>query len=100
MRFINIRLHPYLNKKEALRRIFCIQEISENFRINFINKNKESIIDSINKSYFYFLGLSSCINMVISLNSNVFLINTNHIYQSPINSKYLESKKLLVFNPW
>ena len=100
MKFINIRLHPCLNKKEALRRIFCIKEIPKNLRINFINNNKESIIDSINKSSFCFFGLSSYINLAMSLNSNVISVNTNHIDNSPINSKFRESRNLVIFNPW
>ncbi|MBI96763.1 hypothetical protein CL656_06430 [bacterium] len=97
---IYIRLHPCLIKKEALKRILSMQEISTNYRFEFISNNSESIMDSIKKSSFCFFGLSSYINLAISLNSNVISVDTNHIDKSPINSKFLSTRKFLVSNPW
>ena len=50
-KLIYIRLHPILLKKEALKRILSMQEISKNYRFEFITNNSESIIDSIKKNY-------------------------------------------------
>lgn len=97
---IYIRLHPFLLKKEALKRILSMQEISKKYRFEFISNNSESIIDSIKKSSFCFFGLSSYINLAISLNSNVISVNTNHIDKSPVNSRFLRTGKFLVSNPW
>ena len=100
VKFIYIRLHPFLNKKEALKRIFCLQEIPENLIFIFIKNNEESIIDSINKSYLCFFGLSTYINLAISLNANVVAVNTNHINKSPINTNFAKTGNFLVSNPW
>ena len=97
---IYIRLHPFLIRKEALKRILSMQEISKKYRFEFISNNSESIIDSIKKSSFCFFGLSSYINLAISLNSNVISVDTNHIDKSPVNSKFLRTGKFLVSNPW
>ncbi len=97
---INVRLHPSLKEELALNQILCLIDIPTNLKITFVSNNKESITESIKKSRYCFFGLSTYINLAISLNANVIAVNTNHINKSPINSKFSKAGNLLVSNPW
>ena len=97
---INIRLHPTLNKEMAIKKITEIISIPKNIKLGFINNSEENISDSIKQSKYCVFGLSSYINLALSLNSNVFVVNTNHLYDPPIDSRFLKSGKFFSFNPW
>ncbi len=97
---INIRLHPFLEEELALKKILNFTDLPKNLKIEFISSNKESIIESIKKSSYCFFGLSTYINLAISLNANVIAVNTNHINKSPINTKFAKYENFLVSYPW
>ena len=97
---INIRLHPCLEEEFALKQILSLNDIPSNLKIKFISNKKESIIESIKKSAYCFFGLSTYINLAISLNANVIAVNTNHINNSPINTKFAKNRNFIVSNPW
>ena len=97
---INIRLHPTLNKKIALKEINLFSEIPKNINFKFIDNNLEPITNSINRSSYCFFGFSSYINLALSLNANVFAVNTNHIDKIPINTKVKFISKYQTLNPW
>ena len=84
----------------ALKQILSINDIPSNLKFKFISNSQESIIESIKKSSYCFFGLSTYINLAISLNANVVAVNTNHINKSPINTKYKNNGNFLVSNPW
>ena len=97
---ISIRLHPCLEEGFALKRISSLENIPSNLKLEFIPNSGESIIESIKKSSYCFFGLSTYINLAISLNANVIAVNTNHINKSPINTKFAKTGNYLVSNPW
>ena len=97
---INIRLHPFLEEQLALKKILNFKDLPKNLKIEFISNSQESIIESIKKSSYCFFGLSTYINLAISLNANVIAVNTNHINKSPINTKFAKTGNFLVSNPW
>ena len=97
---INIRLHPFLEKDLALKKILSFNDIPSNLKLEFISNSQESIIESIKRSSYCFFGLSSYINLAISLNANVIAVNTNHINKSPISTKFAKNGNFLVSNPW
>lgn len=97
---VNVRLHPFLEEELALKKILCFNDIPKNLKLEFISNSQESIIESIKKSTYCFFGLSSYINLAISLNANVIAVNTNHINKSPINTKFTKTGNFLVSNPW
>ena len=98
--FINIRLHPFLEEELALKKILSFNDMPSNLKLEFICNSQESIIESIKKSSFCIFGLSSYINLAVSLNANVIAVNTNHINKSPINTKFVKTGNFLVSNPW
>ncbi len=97
---INIRLHPFLEEELALTKILKFKDLPKNLKIKFIPSNQESIIESIKRSSYCFFGLSTYVNLAISLNANVIAVNTNHINKSPINTKFVKTDNFLVSYPW
>ncbi len=97
---INIRLHPFLEEQLALKKILNFKDLPKNLKIKFISSKQESIIESIKKSTYCFFGLSTYINLAISLNANVIAVNTNHINKSPINTNLAKTENFLVSYPW
>tara|TARA_Y100000991_G_scaffold215711_1_gene207716 strand:- start:8638 stop:10200 length:1563 start_codon:yes stop_codon:yes gene_type:complete len=96
---IFIRLHPSLNKLDALKEINKFHEIPSEINFKFINNSNESIENSIRKSEHCLFGLSTYINNALSLKASVFAVNTNHINQCPINSKNENFIKSRFLNP-
>jgi hypothetical protein len=95
-----IRLHPSLNKDEALKEIKRIKEIPYSYKYNFIENIEESFLTSIKLSQNSFFGSSSYINLAIEIGSNVFSVETSHLYKSPIKMKLINSQKLTKISPW
>ena len=49
--------------------------------------------------YSYF-GISSYINLAISMKVSVVSVNTIHTNKQPINSRRISTNKLYFVNPW
>ena len=97
---IFIRLHPSLNKKDALKQLLNIREVPKNIKFIFINNELETINISIRKSLYSYFGNSSYINLALSLKANVIAVNTTHTNKIAINSKMIISDNLYFANPW
>ena len=97
---IYIRLHPSLNKKDALKQLLYISEIPKNIKFKFIDNKLESISLSIKKTLYSYFGNSSYINLALSLQSNVIAVNTIHTNKISINSRRLNSNNLHFVDPW
>ncbi len=95
-----IRLHPSLNKDEALKEIKRIKEIPYSLKYNFIENIEESFLTSIKLSQNSFFGSSSYINLAIEIGSNVFSVETSHLYKSPIKIELINSQNLTKISPW
>ena len=67
---------------------------------NCLFSKESEFIESIKKSRYCFFGLSTYINLAISLNANVIAVNTNHINKSPINTNLAKTENFLVSYPW
>ena len=97
---IYIRLHPSLNKKDALKQLIYISEIPKNIKFEFINNKLESISISIKKTLYSYFGNSSYINLALSLQANVIAVNTIHTNKISINSRRINSNNLNFADPW
>ena len=51
---INVRLHPCLDEKLALKQILSFNDIPSNLKLQFISNKDESIIESIKKVHTVF----------------------------------------------
>ena len=71
---IFIRLHPTLNKKEALRSLKEINEIPENVKYEFIDHKEESLSESIDYSLYCIFGQSSYFNLALELKAKTLLL--------------------------
>ena len=99
-KFIYIRLHPALNKKDALNQLLFINEIPKNIKFQFINNKLESISLSIKKTLYSYFGHSSYINLALAMQANVIAVNTIHTNKISINSRRLNSNNLHFADPW
>ena len=97
---IFIRLHPTLNKKEALRSLKEINEIPENVKYKFIDYKKESITESIEYSLNCIFGQSSYLNLCLKMKAKTFVVDTNHINNNPIKSYLIYDPNLNYLDPW
>ena len=97
---IYIRLHPSLSKEKALKNLNLIKEIPKNIKFEFINNEKETIIDSMKYSSYCFFGLSSYINLALKLKCNVIAVTTSHLYKNPIKYDLQKSPYLKISYPW
>ena len=95
-----IRLHPSLNKENALKEIRRIKEIPNYVKYQFIRNDEESLITSIKSSKYCFFGVSSYVNLAIEFGSKVFAVETSHIYKSPIKLKLIDFQNLTNLSPW
>lgn len=95
-----IRLHPSLNKEDALSEIKRIKEIPHYINYEFIGLSEESLITSIKSSKNCLFGISSYVNIAIKLGSKVFAVETSHIYKSPIKFELINSPNLTKLSPW
>ena len=95
-----IRLHPSLNKKDALKEIKKIQEIPNFVNYEFIEYNEESLLHTLKSSKYCFFGVSSYVNYAIELGNNVISVQTSHIERSPIKLELKNASNLLVIGPW
>ena len=95
-----IRLHPSLNKKDALKEIKKIQEIPNFVNYAFIEYDKESLLHTLKASKYCFFGVSSYVNYAIELGNNVISVQTSHLEKSPIKLKLKNASNLLVIGPW
>ena len=97
---IYIRLHPALNKEDAIKEINAIKEIPSFIKYKFIENNKESLLNSIKFTTYCFFGNSSYVNLAIDIGSRVFSVDSNHIYESPIKSELINFPNLTKISPW
>jgi len=97
---IFIRLHPSLNKKNALREIKKIQEIPNSVKYEFIEYNKESLLNTLKNSKYCFFGVSTYVNYAIEVGTNVISVQTSHIIKSPIKLELKNASNLLIIDPW
>lgn len=97
---IFIRLHPSLNKKDAIKEIKRIREIPSYMRYEFIENDKESFLKSIKLSRYSFFGDSTYVNLAIETGSKVFSVDSNHISESPIKSELINFPNLTKISPW
>lgn len=97
---IFIRLHPSLNKKDAIKEIKRIREIPSFMRYEFIENDKESFLKSIKLSRYSFFGNSTYVNLAIETGSKVFSVDSNHICESPIKSELMNFPNLTKISPW
>ena len=95
-----IRLHPSLNKKDALREIKKIQEIPNSIKYEFIEYNKESLLHTLKTSKYCFFVVSTYVNYAIEVGTNVISVQTNHILRSPIKLELKNASNLLIIDPW
>ena len=95
-----IRLHPSLNKKDALKEINKIDEIPNFLNYEFIEYNKESLLYTLKTSKYCFFGVSTYVNYAIEIGSNVIAVQTSHIERSPIRLDLRNAANLLVIGPW
>ena len=95
-----IRLHPSLNKKDALREIKTIQEIPNSLKYEFIEYDKESLLHTFKTSKYCFFGVSTYVNYAIEVGTNVISVQTNHIIKSPIKLELKNASNLLIIDPW
>ena len=95
-----IRLHPSLNKKDALKEINKIDEIPNFLNYEFIEYNNESLLHTLKTSKYCFFGVSTYVNYAIEVGSNVIAVQTSHIERSPIRLELKNASNLLVIGPW
>lgn len=99
-KIIYIRLHPSLNKELVYTKIINLNILPKEVKLVFIDNKDEKIEESILNSCYSVFGISSYLNLAIKLDSFVLVVDTNHIDKSPIQLKYLKSKKLKLISPW
>ena len=95
-----IRLHPSLNKKDALKEIKKIEEIPDFINYEFIEYNEESLLHTFKTSKYCFFGVSTYVNYAIEVGTNVISVKTSHIERSPIKLELKNASNLLVIDPW
>ena len=95
-----IRLHPSLNKKDALKEIKKIEEIPDFINYEFIEYNEESLLHTFKTSKYCFFGVSTYVNYAIEVGTNVISVQTSHIERSPIKLELKNASNLLVIDPW
>jgi len=95
-----IRLHPSLNKKDALKEIKKIKEIPNFINYEFIEYTKESLLNTLKTSKYCFFGVSTYVNYAIEVGTKVISVKTSHIERSPIKLELKNASNLLIISPW
>ena len=95
-----IRLHPSLNKKDALKEIKKIKEIPNSINYEFIEYTEESLLHTLKTSKYCFFGVSTYVNYAIEVGTKVISVQTSHIEKSPIKLELKNASNLLVIGPW
>lgn len=93
-----VRLHPNINEKEAIKEF---DRANKNFslrvkRIEFINKDQETLSESIAKSKYCIFGNSGYLNSAVKSGSNVIAVRTSFLYGPQIQKRYLDRDNLII----
>ena len=95
-----VRLHPSLNKRDAIKEIKKIKEIPYFINYEFLDNKKESLFSTLRSSKYSFFGVSTYVNYAIEIGSNVISVQTSHINKSPIKLELKNAPNLINISPW